>query len=99
MNAEAGLYFKFDQENGIPKNCPGLEHFNMDNWIRPNGGELYFLSKSYFYQNIKSFFELLSKSDPSQCPIQLWQSETGQAHGLQSKLLYNSKPNLNSILI
>jgi len=37
MNAEAGLYFKFDQENGIPKNCPGLEHFNMDNWIRPNG--------------------------------------------------------------
>jgi len=37
MNAEAGLYFKFDEENGIPKNCEGLEHFNMENWINDNG--------------------------------------------------------------
>jgi len=37
MNAEAGLYFKFDQENGVPYNCEGLEGFNMDSWIRPNG--------------------------------------------------------------
>jgi len=34
MNAEAGLYFKFDEENGIPKNCEGLEHFNMDTWMK-----------------------------------------------------------------
>ena len=34
INAEAGLYFKFDEENGIPKNCPGLEHFNMENWTK-----------------------------------------------------------------
>ena len=32
MNAEAGLYFKFDEENGIPTNCPGLENFNFDTW-------------------------------------------------------------------
>ena len=37
MNAEAGLYFKFDQENGIPTNCEGLEDFNMDHWLRANG--------------------------------------------------------------
>ena len=34
MNAEAGLYFKFDEENGIPKNCPGLENFNMEYWTK-----------------------------------------------------------------
>ena len=47
MNAEAGLYFKFDQENGIPKNCPGLEHFNMDTWQPngPGGSKCTFLSK------------------------------------------------------
>ena len=39
MNAEAGLYFKFDEENGIPKNCEGLEHFNMENWINDNGSK------------------------------------------------------------
>merc|ERR1719481_1203762 len=33
MNAEAGLYFKFEEENGVPKNCDGLEHFNRDTWI------------------------------------------------------------------
>ena len=38
MNAEAGLYFKFDEENGIPKNCEGLDHFNMDNWMN-NGSK------------------------------------------------------------
>ena len=38
MNAEAGLYFKFDEENGIPKNCEGLDHFNMDNWMK-NGSK------------------------------------------------------------
>ena len=32
MNAEAGLYFKFDEEDGIPTNCPGLENFNFDTW-------------------------------------------------------------------
>ena len=32
MNCEAGLYFKFEEENGIPKNCPGLENFNMETW-------------------------------------------------------------------
>jgi len=37
MNAEAGLYFKFDEENGIPKNCEGLDHFNMDNWMKKGG--------------------------------------------------------------
>ena len=40
MNAEAGLYFEFDEENGIPKNCEGLENFNMDNWINDNGSKL-----------------------------------------------------------
>ena len=30
MNSEAGLYFKFDEENGIPKNCPGFENFTKD---------------------------------------------------------------------
>ena len=39
MNAEAGLYFEFDEENGIPKNCEGLENFNMDNWINDNGSK------------------------------------------------------------
>ena len=38
MNAEAGLYFKFEEENGVPYNCPGLEHFNMDTWTSPSGG-------------------------------------------------------------
>ena len=38
MNAKAGLYFKFEEENGIPYNCPGLEHFNMDTWTLPSGG-------------------------------------------------------------
>merc|ERR1719433_2223252 len=37
MNAEAGLYFKFEEENGVPYNCPGLEHFNMDTWTGPKG--------------------------------------------------------------
>ena len=37
INAEAGLYFKFDEKNGIPYNCPGLEHFNMDTWKGKNG--------------------------------------------------------------
>ena len=32
MNAEMGLYLQFDVENGIPKNCPGFEQFNMENW-------------------------------------------------------------------
>ena len=32
MNCEAGLYFKFEEENGIPKSCPGLENFNMETW-------------------------------------------------------------------
>ena len=36
INAEAGLYFKFDEENGIPKNCPGLENFNMEYWTKGN---------------------------------------------------------------
>ena len=33
MNCEMGLYLQFDVENGIPKNCPGLENFNMENWV------------------------------------------------------------------
>ena len=33
MNAEAGLYFKFEEENGVPYNCPGLEDFNMETWL------------------------------------------------------------------
>merc|ERR1712131_182574 len=37
MMAEAGLYFKFEEENGIPKGCEGLEHFNMENWINDDG--------------------------------------------------------------
>ena len=38
MNAEAGLYFKFDvDQGGIPINCPGLENFNMETWIGKNG--------------------------------------------------------------
>merc|ERR1711953_37652 len=32
MNAEMGLYLQFDVENGIPKNCPGFEQFNMEHW-------------------------------------------------------------------
>ena len=32
MNAEAGLYFQFEEKNGIPYNCPGLEDFNMETW-------------------------------------------------------------------
>ena len=32
MNAEMGLYLHFDVENGIPKNCPGFEQFNMEHW-------------------------------------------------------------------
>ena len=32
MNCEAGLYFKFEEENGIPNGCPGLENFNMETW-------------------------------------------------------------------
>ena len=39
MNAEAGLYFKFEEENGIPKGCEGLEHFNMENWINDDGSK------------------------------------------------------------
>ena len=32
INAEAGLYFQFEEKNGIPYNCPGLEDFNMETW-------------------------------------------------------------------
>ena len=38
MNAEMGLYLKFDQVNGIPvvsndgTSCPGLKDFNMEMW-------------------------------------------------------------------
>ena len=46
MNAEAGLYFKFDEENGIPKNCEGLDHFNMDNWMK-NGGKADTIRRAY----------------------------------------------------
>ena len=34
MNSEAGLYFKFDEENGIPKNCPGFEKFTKEDMIK-----------------------------------------------------------------
>ena len=37
MNCEIGLYLQFDVENGIPKNCPGLEKFNMENWDNCRG--------------------------------------------------------------
>ena len=38
MNAEAGLYFKFDvNDAGIPINCPGFENFNMDAWTARGG--------------------------------------------------------------
>ena len=47
MNAEAGLYFKFDEENGIPYNCPGLEHFNMDTWTGPGGWFSKILHQTY----------------------------------------------------
>ena len=37
INAEMGLYFKFDEVNGIPVNCKGLKDFNMETWKRkPN---------------------------------------------------------------
>ena len=32
MNCEMGLYLQFDVENGIPKNCPGLEDFTTENF-------------------------------------------------------------------
>ena len=32
INAEMGLYLKFDQINGIPSNCPGLKDFTMEKW-------------------------------------------------------------------
>ena len=32
MNCEMGLYHQFDVENGMPKNCSGLEEFNLDHW-------------------------------------------------------------------
>ena len=38
MNAEAGLYFKFDiDEGGIPKSCPGLENFKTEVWKSKGG--------------------------------------------------------------
>ena len=36
MNAEAGLYFQFEEKNGIPYGCPGLEDFNMETWTSKN---------------------------------------------------------------
>ena len=36
MNAEAGLYFQFEEKNGIPYNCPGLGDFNMETWLSKN---------------------------------------------------------------
>ena len=32
VNAEIGLYFQFDQINGIPVNCSGFENFTMARW-------------------------------------------------------------------
>ena len=32
INAEMGLYLQFDVLDGIPQNCSGLEHFNMEYW-------------------------------------------------------------------
>merc|ERR1719150_1212827 len=56
INAEAGLYFKFDEENGIPKNCPGLEHFNMENWT---SGDKKWMTKN----TVRRAFEM-------ECPLQ-----------------------------
>ena len=39
MNAEAGLYFKFEEENGIPFSCEGLDQFNMETWIKEDGSK------------------------------------------------------------
>ena len=36
INAEMGLYFKFDEVNGIPVNCKGLKDFNMETWKLPS---------------------------------------------------------------
>jgi hypothetical protein len=32
INAEIGLYFDFEQKNGIPTDCSGLTDFKMENW-------------------------------------------------------------------
>ena len=37
INAEMGLYFQFDQINGIPVNCPGLKDFTMEKWKQNTG--------------------------------------------------------------
>ena len=32
INAEIGLYFEFEETNGIPTSCPGFKDFNMESW-------------------------------------------------------------------
>ena len=34
MNAEIGLYLQFDVDNGIPKNCPGLQKFTLKKYLK-----------------------------------------------------------------
>jgi len=34
INAEIGLYYEFDEVNGIPTSCSGFKDFNMENWSK-----------------------------------------------------------------
>ena len=34
INAEIGLYFNFEEVDGIPTSCPGFANFNMENWTK-----------------------------------------------------------------
>jgi len=35
INAEMGLYYKFEEVNGIPTSCSGFSNFNMAAWTKP----------------------------------------------------------------
>lgn len=35
LNSDMGLYLKFDEVNGIPINCAGLDNFKIENWKVP----------------------------------------------------------------
>ena len=42
MNAEMGLYLQFDETDGIPENCPGLEKFTIQKYL--NSMEILFMN-------------------------------------------------------
>ena len=56
MNAEMGLYLQFDETDGIPENCPGLEKFTIQKYL--NSMEILFI----FLAAIASLVFILSDS-------------------------------------